>query len=150
MINFLNFKYKITILPTEYLWLESYLSNDSLWLEDVLNWEDVFDLTFQEFSFYSFFFSSFFLNTHIFMDFFSKISFFDILFFSHFNKLTFSREFFDYFIWDITFFINNNFLPLQFFFYSDYQDFIAITLYYSPELILALQEYFFFIETTQF
>lgn len=45
-------------------------------------------------------------------------------------------------MWDLSFFIQTKFLTLQFFFYSDYQDFLLISLYYSPELILAFNEFF--------
>ena len=33
----------------EFNWLESYLDNDSLWLEDVLNWDETFDLILKPF-----------------------------------------------------------------------------------------------------
>ena len=129
------------ILPPEYRWLESYLDNDSLWLEDSLNWEEAFDLILSDFTLYSFLTTPFFYSSYFFIDYFTKISFLDIMFLMSTDKKIYSRELFDLFIWDMTAFIQNNFLPAQFFFYTDYQDFIIMMLYYSPELILAFNDY---------
>lgn len=129
------------ILPAEYSWLESYLDNDSLWLEDAINWEEAFDLVLSDFTIYNFLTTPFFFNSHFFLDSFTKISFLDIMFLIETNKTTYSRELYDLFIWDLTSIIYNKFLPLQFLFYTDYQDFMTILLYYSPELMLALTDY---------
>lgn len=129
------------ILPPEYSWLESYLDNDNLWLENSLNWEEAFDLVLNDFTLYSFLTTPFFYNNYFFIDFFTKISFLDIILLFETNKINFSKEFYDLFIWDLTSTFQNKFLPLQFFFYSDYQDFISIILYYSPELILAINDF---------
>ena len=52
----------------EYNWLESYLDNDSLWLEDTLNWDDVFDLAMSDYNVFSFLTGTFFINSHFFCD----------------------------------------------------------------------------------
>lgn len=129
------------ILPPEYNWLESYLNNDSLWLESSLNWEEAFDMTLNDFTLYSFLTTPFFQSGFFFIDFFTKISFLDILMFLETDKTNYSREFYDLFLWDITTSFTNKFLPVQFFFYTDYQDFIVIMLHYSPELILAVNDF---------
>lgn len=129
------------ILTQEYSWIISYLDNDTIWLENSINWEDVFDLTISEFTIYSFLTTPFFSNNYLFLDSFTKLSFLDILFMFESNKASYSKELYDLFIWDITTSFNNNFLPLQFFFYTDYQDFISIMLQYSPELIFALSDF---------
>ena len=129
------------ILPTEYSWLESYLNNDSLWLEDSVNWEDAFDLVLTDFTIYNFLTTPFFFSSHFFLDSFTKLSFLDIIFLIETNKTNYSRELYDLFIWDLTSTIYNKFLPLQFLFYTDYQDFMVILLYYSPELLLVLTDY---------
>lgn len=129
------------ILPTEYAWLESYLSNDSLWLEDSVNWEEAFDLVLTDFTIYNFLTTPFFFSSHFFMDSFTKLSFLDVMLLIESNKTNYSRELYDLFIWDLTSTIYNKFLPLQFLFYTDYQDFLIILLYYSPELLLALTDY---------
>ena len=129
------------IFPAEYNWLESYLDNDNLWLESALNWEEAFELALNDFTIYTFLSTPFFYNSHFFLDSFTKMSFIDIMFIIETNKQTYSREFYDLFIWDLTSTFYNKFLPLQFFFYTDYQDYLVILLYYSPELIMALTDY---------
>lgn len=129
------------ILPAEYAWLESYLNNDSLWLEDALNWDEAFDLALSDITIYSFLTTPFFYNNHFFTDSLIKLSFLDIIFLIETNKTTYSKELYDFFIWDLTSLIYNKFLPLQFLFYTDYQDFVMIILYYCPELTLALTDF---------
>jgi hypothetical protein len=129
------------ILPPEYNWLESYLNNDSLWISDTLNWEETFDLVLSEFSVYSFLTSSFFVNSYFFSSHPIKLSFLDILMIFETDKINCPRELYDLFLWDFLSFFSNKFLPAQFFFYSDFQDFLIIILYHSPEIIIALNDY---------
>ena len=129
------------ILPTEYSWLQTYLDNDSLWLEDSLNWEEAFDLILSDFTIYNFLTTPFFFSSFFFTDSFTKLSFIDVMFLIETNKTNFSREFYDLFIWDLVSNVYNKFLPLQFLFYTDYQDYLILLLYFSPELIIALNEY---------
>lgn len=129
------------ILPVEFFWIESYLSNDRLWLDDVLNWEEVFDISLCDFTLYGFLATPFFSTNYFFLDSHIKISFLDLIFLTDFNKKNYSREFFDLIMWDLLTVLNAKFFPLQFFFYSDYQDFILVLLRYSPELLLALNDY---------
>lgn len=133
--------FKLLILPVEYSWLESYLDNDSLWLEDALNWEESFDIVLTDFTIYNFFTTSFFFNSQFFLDSFVKLSFLDIILLLENNKNTNTRELYDLFIWDTVSSFSIKFLPLQFLFYTDYQDFVVTLVYYSPELILALSDY---------
>lgn len=126
---------------TEYTWLKSYLEDDALWLEDVLSWDDTFDLLWSDYDLFSFLTNPFFLNSHLFLDSITKMSFLDVLFFSETDELNASRELFDFVMWDITSFIGNNLFSSQFFFYTDYQDFITVLLHHSPELTLALLDY---------
>ena len=125
----------------EYNWLESYLDNDSLWLEDSLNWDDVFDLATADYNIFSFLTSTFFINSHFFLDSITKLSFLDILFLSESNKLNQSRELFDFLMWDLISVVYNSFLPAQLMFYTDYQDFIVLILHHSPELSLAILDF---------
>jgi len=129
------------LLPVEYSWLEFYLENDSLWFEDSVNWENILDTTFNEFTFYSFLTSSFFFNNYIFIDSHIKFSFLDMLLIFETDKKFKTKEFYNFFIWDLIYIIYNKLFFLQFLFFSDYQDFITIILYYSPELILSLIDY---------
>ena len=125
----------------EYTWLESYLDNDSLWLEDALNWDDVFDLATADYNVFSFLTSAFFFNSHFFLDSITKLSFLDILFLTESNNVNVSRELFDYVMWDLVSFIYNSFLPTQLLFFTDYQDFIVLILHHSPELSLAILDF---------
>lgn len=130
------------ILPAEYSWLESYLDNDSLWLEDALNWEEVFDLVLTDFTIYNFLTTPFFFNSYLFVDSFTKLSFLDIIFMFETNKTLYSKELYDYLMWDLASTISTKFLPAQFLFYTDYQDFISLMLHYSPELLMAFTDYY--------
>lgn len=129
------------ILPPEYSWLESYLDNDSLWLEDSVNWEEAFDLILSDYTIYSFFTTSFFLNSQFFLDSFNKLSFLDIILLSETTKLTYPRELYDLFLWDLVSAVYNKFLSFQFLFYTDYQDFMVLILHYSPELMIVVVDY---------
>lgn len=129
------------ILPAEYSWLESYLDNDSLWLEDSVSWEDAFDLVLSDLTVYGFFASSFFANSHFFVDSFVKLSFLDVLLISESGNATDPRELYDLFVWDVFSTLYFKFAPAQFLFYTDYQDFMTMVLYYSPELMTPIADY---------
>nr|ASY95707.1 hypothetical protein [Paraurostyla sp.] len=139
MISLLIFFF--LIFTNEYNWIESYLDNDILWLENSLNWENAFDLVLNEFSIYIFFSTPFFKNNHFFLDYFTKLSFIDIMLISEKKEKFFSRKLYEIFMWDILNSFNNKFFFFQFFFYSDYQDMIILLTHYSPELIFALVDY---------
>jgi len=125
----------------EYSWLESYLDNDSLWLEDVLNWDETFDLVLSDYNIFSFIINPFFVNSHLFLDHIVKMSFLDIIFFNETDTLNSPKELYEILMWDNLSFIHNTFLSLQMFFYTDYQDFLVLVLHHSPELSLALLDY---------
>ena len=101
---------------SDYLWLQSYLDNDSLWLEDSLNWDNAFDLALRDYSSFSFFTSPFFFSIHLFFDFITKLAFLDLSFFSEVNQIETSRELFESVMWDLVSNSRNTFIPDQFFF----------------------------------
>jgi len=125
----------------EFNWLESYLDNDTFWLEDVLNWDETFDLVLSDYNLFSFLTSAFFVNSHFFLDSLTKMSFIDVMFFQESDSANFSKELFDLMMWDNLTSIYNTFLSLQMIFYTDYQDFMVLILHHSPELSLALVDY---------
>ena len=125
----------------EFNWLESYLDNDTFWLEDVLNWDETFDLVLSDYNLFSFLTSAFFVNSHFFLDSLTKMSFIDVMFFQESDSQNFSKELFDLMMWDNLTSIYNTFLSLQMIFYTDYQDFMVLILHHSPELSLALVDY---------
>jgi hypothetical protein len=125
----------------EYTWLESYLDNDAFWLEDVLNWDDTFELLLADYNIYHFVTSAFFVNAHFFLDSITKVSFLDTLFSVESNSATSSRELFDLLMWDHLSAISTNFFFSQFLFYTDYQDFFVVVLHHSPELMMAVEDF---------
>jgi len=89
----------------------------------------------------SFLTSAFFVNTHFFLDFYSKTSFLDtMLTLEALNKFT-TQKFLNIFFWDLMGFIYTNFFPLQLLFFTDYQDFLMLIFQNSPELSLVLVDY---------
>lgn len=130
-------------LSFEYLWFDSYLnSNFTLWLDGSISWEDVFDLTLNEVTLFNTLFISFFTSSKIFIDSFVKFSFLDLILLLDFNSFSSSIEFYNFFFFELIFFLNLKYLFSQFLFYTDYQDFFLIILYYSPELLLSVVDFF--------
>lgn len=129
------------VLPAEYSWLAVFLETDSLWYEDSLNWDEVFDLCVADFSLLHALFNSYFNNSFTFISSFTKLSILDVLLLTFTDKYNFAKELFDFFILDIYFLFNANFYFLNFLFFTDYQDFFSLVLYYSPELILAVSDF---------
>lgn len=139
MIFFLILNF--VILPPEYSWLESYLDNDAFWLEDTLNWDLAFDIALSDFTLYTALTTPFFSSNFFFLDSVVKISFLDLVFFFESNKSSEMRTFYDVLFWDFSTSFSAKYLPTQFLFYTSNQDYIAILLHYSPELMFAINEY---------
>ena len=125
----------------EYHWTAAFNELDSLFLEDVLGWDETIELVFLDYNIFSFITSAFFANTHYFLDFFVKTSFLDLLLFNQVSTLK-SIDLFIFFVIDITTFFDNNFSWSQAIFYSDYQDFFIFVLYHTPELLLAFNDFY--------
>lgn len=130
------------ILPAEYSWLEIYLDNDGLWLDDSINWDEVFDLSLSDITLYSLLVTPTFPNSRIFLNNPVKFSFLDLLLILDLNKDNNIYELYDLFLWDLTSIIQIKYLSNYFFFYTDYQDILSLILYYSPELVIPLIDYF--------
>ena len=130
-----------TILPTDYTWLESYITNDLLFYEDVLNWDEVNSLTLLEFiSPYSLF-MSFFLNIEFYINSLVKLSWFDFLLKENLITDKHPRELYFFLLTDLLFQFYYKFSFITYMFYSNYQDTLILLLNYSPELILAFENY---------
>jgi hypothetical protein len=125
----------------EFNWLETYLNNDSFWLEDTLNWDEAYDLVLSDYNVFSALTSAFFVNSHFFLDSCSKLSFLDVMFIQETSTTSFASELFHFFMWDNISFVYTTFLNSQFIFYTDYQDYLTLLLHHSPELSLALIDY---------
>jgi len=125
----------------EYNWLQSYFDNDAFWLEDVVSWDESFELLLSDYNVFFFLTSPFFVNVHFFLDSIVKMSFLDVLLFSESDEFSSSREFFDFVMWDNLSYLNTNFFFSQSLYYTDHQDFIVTVLHHAPELSLALNDY---------
>jgi hypothetical protein len=53
---------------SEYTWLQSYFDNDAFWLEDVISWDESFELFLTDYNIFFFLTSPFFINVHFFLD----------------------------------------------------------------------------------
>lgn len=100
------------------------------------------DISISELNVYNNLFFAFFNSSKIFLDSFTKLSFLDILFISDFNSAYNIINLYESFFWELSFFLNVKYLNMQFLFYTDYQDLLFLILYYSPELVLVLVDYF--------
>lgn len=126
---------------SEFQWLESFISSDAFWLEDVITWDETFSLAFSEYDLLSFFASGFFSNCYFFLDSHAKLSFLDSILIHEYNRDLFVFELFNSFMWDNVSYLYNTLFHSQFLFYTDYQDYFTIILHHSPELSLALIDY---------
>lgn len=127
----------------EYNWYNSYIDTDMLWLEDVLSWDDVFDLTTSEYNLFSIFTAAFFFNNHHFLDGLSKLSVIDF-FFIHTSENDFQhKNFVSSIAWDYALTFNTFLFSVPALFYGDFQDILILTSYYSPELHMAAYDYVF-------
>jgi len=86
--------------------------------------------------------NAFFVNCHFFLDSCVKMSFLDLVFLTETDNYTEARELFDFIMWDMLSFVSTNFYFSQFLFYTNYQDLFVTILYHSPELVLALADFF--------
>ena len=125
-----------------YDWTYSFSELDTLFVDDILNWDETTNLALDDYSIFSFISVAFFPSTHYFLDNLTKTSFLD-LFFLNTETSNFTPLHLFYFVaYDSITFLNNNFLLIQSFFYTDYQDFFLFILHHSPELTFALNDYF--------
>lgn len=125
----------------EYYWYNSRIDTDMLWLEDSLNWDDAFELATSEYNMLSMFIAAFFANSHIYLDWFVKISMLDVLFIQEVDLSLKPATLFLGMMWDYSVSFSNVFMLLPFLFYSDFQDLVITVAYYSPELNLGLRDF---------
>lgn len=125
---------------SEFSWYTSYIDTDMLWLEESINWDDVFELSTSEYNLLGLLTVAAFLNTHHLLDWCVKFSVLDLLLLYDINDLFFSRFFITSLIYDETSSFMTLMLQLPQLFYSDFQDFISTLLHYSPDLIFVLYD----------
>lgn len=143
---FTNFTIQLNYVLTgmkftsEFSWYTSYIDTDMLWLEESLNWDDVFELSTSEYNFLSLITVAAFLNTHHLLDWCVKFSLLDLLLLSDVNTLFSAKFLFNSTIYDDTSTFITLMLQLPYLFYADFQDLVATLVYYSPELVIALRD----------
>ncbi len=124
-------------------WITTYKNSDQLWLSDSLNWEKTSTLAFSDTSFVSFLYNSFFVSQHVVTDKISKLSYLDIIILKtnswNFNVQTLYFSFLN----DMYVEFFNLYLPLLSLMGSNYQDFFTLIAIVSPELNLAISDYFY-------
>lgn len=126
---------------TEYSWYSSYIDTDILWLEDVLNWDDVFDLATAEYNIFSIFTAAFFFNNHHFVEGLSKISILDLYFYETSEIDCQLKNFLSAEAWDTALSFNNFLFSVPTLFYADFQEVLTLTSLYAPELYIAIHDY---------
>ena len=125
---------------SEFSWYISYVDTDMIWLDESLNWDDVFEFSTSEYNFFALFITSVFLNTHHILDWFVKFSLLDLLLLSDITDLIVSSLLFHSLIYDES----TTFISLMFqlpqLFHSDYQDITSTLLYYTPDLLTIVHD----------
>jgi len=125
----------------EYQWYNTRVDTDMLWLDDSLNWDDAFELATSEYNVFGILTTAFFANSHIFLDWFVKLSILDVLFISEVDSNLTASTLFLGMVWDYSLLFSSVLMMLPFLFYSDFQDLVTTVAYYSPELILGLRDF---------
>lgn len=111
-----------------------------LWLEDALNWDDVFELATSEYNVFGAVTAAFFLNTHHFLDWFVKLSPLDLIFMGEIDTDLKTQTLFSGMIWDNSLSFSTVMFSLPSLFYSDFQDLNTLMIYYAPELIFGTRD----------
>jgi len=124
----------------EHNWYTSYIDTDMLWLEDVINWDDVFELATSEYNIFGIFTTAFFLNTHHFLDWFVKLSTLDLLFMHEVDSDLRPKTLFSSMVWDYSLTFSGVLFSLPSLFYSDFQDLTTMLAYFSPELTFGMRD----------
>ena len=124
-----------------YSWLHSYFDNDSFWLEDIISWDETFELFLSDYNIFFLLTSPFFINVHFFLDSLVKMSFVDAWLLSESESYHESRELYIFVMWDTLSCLSTNFFFSQALYYTDSQDFFVILMHHSPELSGAICDF---------
>jgi len=128
-------------LQRGYEWLNPYVSSNKFWVEDVLSWDESFNLALSDYTLFSLLTLPFFTNSYIYLESFSKLSFLDVITIAESSETLESQEFYNAVIWDLCETIQLLFYSSQFIYYTNYQDFSVLMLYHSPELVIPFLEF---------
>ncbi len=120
-----------------YNWVEIYLENDLLWLDNIVSWEESASLLSSDVFFFDVIFKTSFSSSYNFISSFSYLSFLDIILSLEFLNNEFSLILYKSIILDLYRSFDVYFLKIYYLFYLDYKEYIIFYLYYNPELIKA-------------
>lgn len=125
----------------DYLWLESYVNNDSLWFEDVLNWDDALLLTNYEFLPPLSTIFAHFVSVEFYENLVVKFAPLDAILITDVSSTWYAHELYMMLMIDLLFSSRSRISILSYLFYSGYQDSLALFLTFSPELVLGFDEF---------
>lgn len=128
-------------LQKEYVWLEHYITSPEFLIEDVLSWDESFGLTSFNYSVFTLLTSPFAIQTYIFIESITKMSFLDFMLISESSELLEIQQLYTAIMWDMFEIIQVLFYPVQFIFYTNAQDFPLVMLHNSPELAIAFADF---------
>lgn len=127
---------------TESNWVQQYRYSDQVWLVDSLNWEKMTNVSLNDYSFVSFIYNSSFINQHLTTDYTLKLSNLDIILLLSNTWSSSVSLLYTSYLADIYSTFTINFLPIVSLFSSTYQDIFNILLLFSPEVVIAFNDYF--------
>jgi hypothetical protein len=122
----------------DYEWLNQYLANDRLWLEDSSNWESSLAGYKSSISPLATILGPFYRDLFIFFDSFNKLSFVDTLFTRLFSNNYAALNILEAFLTDLRTTFAFKDLKLSLFYQSDFQNLLTSVSLNAPELLLAL------------
>ena len=126
----------------EHNWYNSYPHGDLVFLEDSLNWDNVFELATSEYDIFSVLTAASFANTHYFIDWAVKLSSLDVLLINDIDSVQKPRTLFLNLVSDCVSSFSATYFSLPLLFYTDFQDFIAASAFYCPELVVGQRQAF--------
>ena len=127
---------------SNYTWTNNYHNFDTFFVDETLNWDEVFSLLFLDYTPFSFLLISSFLESHFFTDAIVKLSFLDVILLNQVSSGSSTNSLYLFFLWDNSTLLDNYYLYLNNIFYTDYQNLVTLILHYSPELTLALTDFY--------
>jgi len=122
--------------------MSTYKSTDQTWLSDSLNWEKTSNLASADWSLVSFIFQSSFTNQHLVIDQVSKASYLDSILIQSNNQLNTISSLYLATLNDVAVQTNTHSLPFSPLLQSEYTEVLSTALLVSPELSIALDDYF--------
>lgn len=122
--------------------MDTYLTTNSLWVEDSISWEETIDIAYLEWTIFNFFFYSSFSVLWVFVEYFNNFSFLDLVFLEMFWYSNI-KQFFFCFYNDLLLTLNIKYFFFHAFFYTTSGDFYLLIVSYFPELLFAVYDFFF-------